>query len=92
MNGRVLVVGDAAHLASPRTAAGAHTAMLDALALREALKAAGGNVDAALRAYDADAVNRAQALHARSLQVGRDFVPRGGVMTKLPMECDLYGR
>ena len=34
--GRVLLLGDAAHMASPRTAVGAHTAILDALALREA--------------------------------------------------------
>ena len=27
-NGRVLVIGDAAHMASPRTAAGAHTGII----------------------------------------------------------------
>ncbi len=38
--GRVVMVGDAAHMASPRTAAGAHTAILDALALRDAFDTA----------------------------------------------------
>merc|ERR1719473_2535614 len=36
VNGRVVVIGDAAHVASPWTAAGAHTALLDAEALQEA--------------------------------------------------------
>lgn len=33
---RLVLVGDAAHMAVPRTAAGAHTAVLDALGLRDA--------------------------------------------------------
>lgn len=39
-NGRILLLGDAAHMASPRTAVGAHTAILDALALQEAFEIA----------------------------------------------------
>jgi 2-polyprenyl-6-methoxyphenol hydroxylase-like FAD-dependent oxidoreductase len=34
--GRIVLLGDAAHMASPRTAVGAHTAILDALGLMEA--------------------------------------------------------
>ena len=37
-NGRILLLGDAAHMASPRTAVGAHTAIMDALALRDAFQ------------------------------------------------------
>lgn len=33
VNGRVVIIGDAAHMASPRTASGAHTAILDAMGL-----------------------------------------------------------
>lgn len=32
-NGRIILIGDAAHMASPRTASGAHTAILDAVGL-----------------------------------------------------------
>ena len=35
-HGRIVLLGDAAHMASPRTAVGAHTAILDALGLMEA--------------------------------------------------------
>jgi hypothetical protein len=38
--GRVVMIGDAAHMASPRTAVGAHTAIIDALDLRDAFDAA----------------------------------------------------
>lgn len=39
VNGRLILMGDAAHMASPRTAAGAHTGILDAAGLLEALSA-----------------------------------------------------
>lgn len=80
--GRIVLVGDAAHMASPRTAAGAHTAVLDALALREVFQralAAGLGVDQALSEYNRDAVARAAALHARSREVATQFVPPGGL-------------
>lgn len=86
VRGRLVLVGDAAHMASPRTAAGAHTAVLDALALREAFVTAdeqngkeecqtvGARVEAALRRYAPLAVERAQALYSRSRQLRRQFV------------------
>ena len=124
--GRLLLVGDAAHMASPRTAVGAHTAILDALALRQALEgdadAASRSaevIDEALRRYAPGGVQRAAQLlqrahsrqqrHIRSVsfcvslclsvplcaslclfvkcrfpgagsqEVGRQFVPAGGV-------------
>ena len=76
-SGRVVLVGDAAHMASPRTAAGAHTAVLDALALREAFSAA-SDTDAALRSYSHGALQRARALHMRSVSVRRQFLPLAG--------------
>lgn len=39
VSGRLLLLGDAAHMASPRTASGAHTAVLDAAALSDAFSA-----------------------------------------------------
>lgn len=81
--GRVVLVGDAAHMASPRTAAGAHTAVLDGLALFEAFgeALAGGPrasaVDRALARYAPLGAARARQLVERSRQVSADVVPRG---------------
>lgn len=77
-SGRVVLVGDAAHMASPRTAAGAHTAVLDALALREAFSAA-SDVDAALQSYGRGALQRAKELHMRSISVRQQFLPAAGM-------------
>merc|ERR1719230_234573 len=61
---RIVLVGDCAHLATPNTGRGAHTALLDAQALRSSLSMlAGGapgdenggaplSLDAALSSYD----------------------------------------
>ena len=77
--GRLVLIGDAAHTASPRTAAGAHTAVLDALGIHDAFQpvlaagpGAGGwgaAVDRALAAYAPGGIERAAALYARSLEV-----------------------
>ena len=83
--GRLLLVGDAAHMASPRTAVGAHTAILDALALREAFASAAAVgadddiIDVALRSYSPGGAQRARQLLQRSQEVGRQFVPAGGL-------------
>ena len=88
VSGRRVLVGDAAHMASPRTASGAHTAVLDAAGLLNAFAPlmAGGAaspggwgavVDAALAAYGPPALQRAAALYARSLEVSADVVPPG---------------
>ncbi|OJF10962.1 FAD-dependent monooxygenase [Couchioplanes caeruleus] len=50
--GPVLLVGDAAHATAPSLAQGAAMALEDAVVLGEVLSAAGGDVSAALRAYE----------------------------------------
>ena len=92
VKGRVVLVGDAAHMAVPRTAAGAHTAVLDGYALLEAFRphlggagagAAGGSagwgaaVYRALAAYEPAALQRARGLYERSLEVSRPVLPPG---------------
>jgi 2-polyprenyl-6-methoxyphenol hydroxylase-like FAD-dependent oxidoreductase len=72
--GRVALLGDAAHLSSPRTGAGAYTAMLDAWALGTAFTDA-SSVREALALYNRDAVPRAKALYDRSRKAGRAFAP-----------------
>jgi len=78
LNGRVLLMGDAAHMASPFTAAGAHTAMLDALGLCQAFTTQATSVDAALRAYDKGGVQRAKSLLRQSRACTRDLLPKRG--------------
>ena len=89
VKGRVVLLGDAAHMASPRTAAGAHTAVLDATDLYDAFaEAMGGRgeqcdegwgsvVDQALGLYGPRGVQRAAALYARSREVGEAVVAPG---------------
>jgi hypothetical protein len=69
VSGRLLLLGDAAHMASPRTASGAHTAVLDAAALSEAFSASIAHQAAIPRASGAsDACQQA----AGSGALGRD--------------------
>lgn len=78
--GRVVLVGDAAHMASPRTAVGAHTAVLDAVGIREAFLAVEpGDIEAALRIYAPDGTERARQLWRRTREVSRDFLPQGDI-------------
>ncbi len=87
VQGRLVLVGDAAHMASPRTGAGAHTAVLDAMGLYDAfgsvLTAAPESatkdelIQMALRSYEPEALQRASALYARSRAVSSQVVPPG---------------
>lgn len=72
--GRVILLGDAAHMASPRTAVGAHTAIMDALALREAMEFTNNDIDAAIARYSRSGLRHAHELYARSRQVSKEFV------------------
>lgn len=78
VNGRVLLMGDAAHMASPFTAAGAHTAMLDALGLLKAFASSGANVDAALRAYEKGGNQRTKSLLRQSHACSKHLLPKQG--------------
>jgi 2-polyprenyl-6-methoxyphenol hydroxylase-like FAD-dependent oxidoreductase len=69
--GRVVLLGDAAHMASPRTAVGAHTAILDALALRDAfhhipLSWSKGNNTTDDTSLQASSIDRAIAYYSKS--------------------------
>merc|ERR1712046_451360 len=76
----IVLVGDAAHMATPRTGSGADTAVLDALGLWEAFSSTGmDDVDHALRTYDFEAVRRAKELYWHSCALSQQFLPPGGV-------------
>ena len=89
VKGRMVLVGDAAHMAVPRTAAGAHTAVMDGYALLEAFSPVmmeerdkllpdwGSVVDRALAAYGPAGLNRAKDLYARSLEVSKPVCAPG---------------
>ena len=87
VRGRMVLLGDSAHMASPNTGAGAHTALLDARALRDAFLQAhryapnekDRMIDLSLRIYNEDAVARAAELLKASKRVGLQYVPRGSV-------------
>lgn len=79
VEGRIVVIGDAAHMASPMTAAGAHYAMKDAEALWECFSAGGDqgvDIATALQKYDIGGVQRTRSLLRTSRAVSSDLVPR----------------
>jgi 2-polyprenyl-6-methoxyphenol hydroxylase-like FAD-dependent oxidoreductase len=88
VKGRLVLVGDAAHTAVPRTAAGAHTAILDGMGLLDAFRhilaapdaGDGGRDDVVkrgLESYEPPALDRARSLYNRSLQVSLPVLPPG---------------
>lgn len=79
VNGRLILMGDAAHMASPRTAAGAHTGILDSAGFLEALSAHPSSLDDAIRAYGPGGAQRARDLYRRSKEVSRPLVYQPGV-------------
>lgn len=68
--------GDAAHMASPLTAAGAHTGILDAAGLLASFSANPSSIDHAIAAYAPGGEQRARDLYARSKEVSRLLVYR----------------
>jgi 2-polyprenyl-6-methoxyphenol hydroxylase-like FAD-dependent oxidoreductase len=74
--GRVVIIGDTAHMASPRTAVGAHTAILDALGLMEAFSVEPSDIDLALKRYSRSGLRRAHELYARTREISLEFVSR----------------
>lgn len=71
---RILLLGDAAHMASPRTGAGAYTAMVDAVVLEAALKQ-GKKIDESIKLYNRNTVDRGRELYNRSRQSASYFAP-----------------
>ena len=79
----LLIVGDAAHMISPRTGSGAYSAMLDAMALDDVLERTGSrtngdepaDLEQALHEYAEDGCNRAQQFYRHSLSKKREFMP-----------------
>jgi 2-polyprenyl-6-methoxyphenol hydroxylase-like FAD-dependent oxidoreductase len=76
VKGRVALLGDAAHMASPHTGAGAYTAMVDAYIFGESIQE-GGSLHDALGLYNQDTVKRGHELHSSSRRVGAKFAPPG---------------
>ena len=73
--GRVTVIGDAAHAATPNTGEGGSQALLDGVVLGEALAGAGdlrdgAAVEQALRAFEAEAIPRTREVIERSREIG----------------------
>nr|WP_223217040.1 FAD-dependent monooxygenase [Agrobacterium pusense] len=71
INGRLCLVGDAAHVPTPMTANGFSSSLDDALSLGAAL-AQGVEPDQALRSYEADRL----PIVRRIVQSGQDFSRR----------------
>ncbi|KAJ3023776.1 UNVERIFIED_CONTAM: hypothetical protein HDU68_008459 [Siphonaria sp. JEL0065] len=74
-NKRIILIGDAAHMASPSTAAGAHTGVLDAAGLLEAFAKfpRKEHVDQAIAQYSPGGLKRAADLYNRSKDVTRAY-------------------
>lgn len=76
-NGRVAIVGDAAHVASPMVGAGLTNGLLDCLALAKAIAGAGGTngpaAERALLAYESARLRRNQAHVRESFEATRSL-------------------
>lgn len=81
--GRIILMGDAAHLSTPWTAAGAHTAFLDAVSL-ETLFAETSDIDQAVQNYNKGGVQRAKSLLRQSRACSKRLIPRQGKAAILP--------
>lgn len=69
--GRAALLGDAAFVVRPHTAAAAAKACADAFALARSLKRAHSNVDAGLRSWEASQIERGQSLLYYGQALGR---------------------
>ena len=76
-NGRVALLGDAAHPVLPYLAQGAALAIEDAVALAASLKACGGDPASAFPLYEALRMRRAARVQAQAARFGRIYHLRG---------------
>src|SRR5262249_33246111 len=60
--GRVVLIGDAAHPMTPHRGQGGNSAMVDGMKLAESLANAQGNIDGALAAFDQEMLARTRPL------------------------------
>jgi 2-polyprenyl-6-methoxyphenol hydroxylase-like FAD-dependent oxidoreductase len=81
VQGRVVLLGDAAHVARPHVGAGVSKAALSAAWLADALTAASGDIDAALAAHEKRALAFGAAMVARARYLGAylESPPRAGL-------------
>jgi 2-polyprenyl-6-methoxyphenol hydroxylase-like FAD-dependent oxidoreductase len=75
VNNRVVLLGDAAHMASPRTGAGAYAAMVDAVVLETTFKQ-GKNINESLKLYNQNTVDRGRELYNHSRKSASYFAPK----------------
>lgn len=99
VSNRVVLLGDAAHMATPRTGAGAYTALNDALAMEMSLletnqEQRGLSLDQMLDVYNEDVVTRGMQLYSAGRRIGLRMVPRllepvspAKVLRELQQEC-----
>ena len=79
LDGRVVLLGDSAHPILPFLAQGSALAIEDAAALARALGGCGGDVAAALRAYEAERLPRASDVAVASRRQGAIYHMSGPV-------------
>jgi len=88
--GRVCLIGDAAFVARPHAAAGTAKAADDAWKLAEAIKAAGGDVIAALRSWEISQLRLGREVLARTREAGRKLQFAGSWQVGDPLPFGLY--
>ena len=74
VKGRVILLGDAAFIPRPHTAASTSKAAANALALADALASIPNNVDAALRRWEPDQLALGRALYRQGTQIGNHLM------------------
>lgn len=82
VRGRLALAGDAAHTASPITGSGARFALLDALALRQAITRhdnGDGNVEDALHCYEQTRLSAGRGLVQQGRTWGHHFLSRAAL-------------
>lgn len=86
VNGRVVLLGDAAHMASPRTGAGAYTAMMDAHVFEQAMSGH-NSLQEGLELYNDNTVKRGKQLYRSSRNAASYFAPEHLVPIHPKMMC-----